>query len=51
MIPVKDPAGGASAVVHDQPERTPDQHADQVAYVEQDTDHKQVRLADDAILI
>lgn len=51
MIPIKDPAGSAAAVVHDQPEWAPDQYADQVAYVEQDTDHKQARLADDAIVI
>lgn len=48
MIPVEDPAGGAAAGFHQKPERTPDQHADQVAYIKAHADHKQPHLADDS---
>ena len=40
MIPVEDTAGRAAAVAHDQPERTPDQHADQVTDIEEHGDQK-----------
>ena len=34
MIPVKDAAGGAAAILHEpHTERTPEQHADQIAHV------------------
>jgi len=40
VIPVEDPAGGAAAGTHQQPEGTPDQHTDQVAHIEAHTDQK-----------
>ena len=48
MIPVEDAAGGAAPGFHQQPEGTPDQHTDQIAYIEADADHKQTCLVDDA---
>ena len=48
MVPVKDPAGGAASVFHDEPEGAPDQHADQIADIESGADHKQCGLADNA---
>ena len=48
MIPVEDTAGRAAFVLHDQPERTPDEHADQIAYVKCDRDHKHRNFIDDA---
>ena len=46
VVPVEDPAGGAAAVAHHQPEGTPDQHADQVADVEKYGNEEQNRLAE-----
>jgi len=35
MIPVEDAAGGAAFVLHNEPKRAPDQHADQIAHIEE----------------
>ena len=51
MIPVEDAAGGAAAVLHDQPERTPDQHADQIAHIERNGDHEEDHVIDDSIVV
>ena len=45
VIPVEDPAGGAAAVFHHQTEGAPDQHADQVAYIEKYGDQKKSGLS------
>ena len=34
VIPVEDPASRTAAVAHDKSERAPDQHADQITYIE-----------------
>ena len=47
MIPVKDPASGTAAVLHDQPEGAPDQHADQITYIKEYRDHKKRLFVDD----
>ena len=39
MIPIEYAASGAAFVLHDQAERTPDQYADQIAYVKENRDH------------
>ena len=51
MIPVEDPAGGAAAGAHQQPEGTPDQHADQIAHIEQHRDQEQLRAFQDAAVV
>lgn len=48
MVPVEDAAGGAAAVLHDEPEGAPDEHADEVADVEQHRDHEERRPVYDA---
>ena len=50
VIPVEDPARRAAPVVQDQPERTPDQHADQIAHVERHGDQEQDPVIDDICL-
>ena len=47
MVPVKNPAGGAASVFHNQAKGTPDQYTDQIADIKQYRDHKQCKLADD----
>ena len=51
MIPVENAAGGAAAGAHEQPEGAPDQHADQVAHIEQRGDQKQLRPPQDAAVV
>ena len=48
MIPVEDPAGGAALIFHDQPERTPNKHTDQIAHIEQNAYQKQVGIGENA---
>ena len=45
MIPIKNAASGAAAVAHDEPERAPNQYADQIAYIKHHRGHKQSDLA------
>ena len=40
MIPVKNTAGRTASILHDQSERAPYQHTDQIAYIEKNTDQK-----------
>ena len=40
MVPVENAAGGAAAVVHDQPEGTPDENTDQITYIKNHSDQK-----------
>ena len=47
VIPVEDAAGGTAFVFHDQPERTPHQHADQITHIEQDTYQEQMGIGQD----
>ena len=35
MIPVKNSAGGAAFVFHNEPERTPDEHANKIAHIKE----------------
>ena len=51
VIPVENAAGGAAFVLHDQPEGTPDQNADQVTDIEADGDHKEPQFADHVRII
>lgn len=46
MVPVEDPASGTATVLHDQPERTPDQDTDQITDIEHYRDHEQRNFAD-----
>ena len=48
MVPVKNTAGGAALVFHDQPERTPNQHTDQIAHIKKHADEEQMGIGKDA---
>ena len=47
MIPVENAAGGAAAGFHEQAERTPDKHTDEIADVEEYGNHEHARAIDD----
>ena len=51
MVPVENAAGGAALGAHDQAERAPDEHADEVANVKQHGYHKKTGLVYDACII
>jgi len=51
MIPVEDAAGGTAAVAHHQAERAPDQHADQIADVEEDGDDEEHAVVDNSGMV
>ena len=51
MVPVEYATGGAAAIFHDEPERTPDQHADEVADIEEHADHEKNGVVDHAEIV
>ena len=48
MVPVEDPAGGAAAVLEQQPERTPYQYTDQIAHIEENGHHQKLPIAQES---
>ena len=48
VIPVEDAAGRAAFCLDDQPERTPDQHADEVTDIKHNRNHEQCLIVQDA---
>ena len=52
MIPVENTAGGAATVFHNKvPEGAPEQHANQIAYIEERGNPKHCKIAEDALRV